>query len=94
MNQARLSNLRLERGLLDAETSQHGYLLTGRKEYLEPYEKALLAIKEVLQYQDQHFEDAPKERNYLANCIGRPNPGFRKLSWRPLTFWCASLPSR
>ena len=35
----------LWRSLLDAETGQRGYLLTGRKEYLEPYSAAQQEIR-------------------------------------------------
>lgn len=66
MGQARMNIQHLERGLLDAETGQRGYLLTGRKEYLEPYEKAVGAIKEVLHHLDQHFEDAPEAKKLLG----------------------------
>ena len=66
MNQARVSILRLQRGLLNAETAQRGYLLTGRKEYLEPYEKALTAIKEGLHHLDQHFQDTLEEKELLS----------------------------
>ena len=35
----------LTKGVLDAESGQRGYLLTGREEYLEPYDAALKNIK-------------------------------------------------
>ena len=41
----RLVVTRLWRQLLDAETGQRGYLLTGRDSYLEPYRAALLEIE-------------------------------------------------
>jgi signal transduction histidine kinase len=66
MGQARISIQHLERGLLDAESGQRGYLLTGRKEYLDPYEKAARAIKEVLQHLDQHFKDVPEAKKLLG----------------------------
>ncbi|MES2879639.1 MAG: CHASE3 domain-containing protein [Pseudomonadota bacterium] len=65
MGQARVSIQSLERGLLDAETAQHGYLLTNRKEYLEPYEKAVQKIAEALHYLDQHYQDAPQAKTLL-----------------------------
>src|SRR5437870_2311846 len=34
--------------LIDAETGQRGFLLTGEKQYLEPYERALTVIPEQL----------------------------------------------
>jgi signal transduction histidine kinase len=42
------------RQLIDAETSQRGYVLTGRKEYLEPYERAVggvaVAVRSLASY--------------------------------------------
>jgi signal transduction histidine kinase len=43
---ARTSIQDLQKGILAAEAGQRGYLLTGRKEYLLPYEKALQEIDE------------------------------------------------
>ena len=60
MGQARVHIQRLERGLLDAETAQNGYLLTNRKEYLEPYGKGVQKITDSLQYLDQHYKDFPE----------------------------------
>ena len=37
---ARVQIQTLLRRLIDAETGQRGYLLTGRKEYLQPYDAA------------------------------------------------------
>src|SRR5450830_1297466 len=45
----------LQRSLLEAETSQRGYLLTSRKEYLLPYGKALEQINESVQLLDPYF---------------------------------------
>ena len=39
----------LTAGLLSAETGQRGYLLTGRKEYLEPYQRGLQITEDALQ---------------------------------------------
>lgn len=46
MGAARSSIQELAQGLLDAESGQRGYLLTGRKEYLRPYQGALKSINE------------------------------------------------
>ena len=54
---ARLNIQRLERGLLDAETGQRGYLLTNRKEYLEPYGKALKSIDDDFKQLDAYYGD-------------------------------------
>jgi signal transduction histidine kinase len=65
MGQARVSIQRLERGLLDAETAQRGYLLTNRQEYLEPYQQARQKIAEALHYLDQHYKDHPQAKTLL-----------------------------
>src|SRR6202008_4336828 len=48
MASARLSILELRRAMTDAETGQRGYLLTKRKEYLEPYNRALSDVAKEL----------------------------------------------
>lgn len=67
MGQARTSIQHLERGLLDAETGQRGYLLTSRKEYLEPYGNALKKIEEIFHFLGQHFGDDPEAKKLLEN---------------------------
>ena len=54
---ARLNIQRLERSLLDAETGQRGYLLTARKEYLEPYLASLASITECFKALDDYYGD-------------------------------------
>ncbi len=54
---ARLNIQRLERSLLDAETGQRGYLLTQRKEYLEPYGRALKDIDQYFKSLDDYYGD-------------------------------------
>ncbi|MEO7335132.1 MAG: CHASE3 domain-containing protein, partial [Caldimonas sp.] len=41
---ARTSVQNLAQSMLDAETGQRGYLITNRKEYLLPYDRALRTI--------------------------------------------------
>ena len=53
----RLNIQRLERSLLAAESGQRGYLLTNRKEYLEPYEKALTSINDQFMQLDAYYGD-------------------------------------
>jgi signal transduction histidine kinase len=45
----RLVVTRLWRQMLEAETGERGFLLTGREDYLQPYRAALLQIEESLQ---------------------------------------------
>ena len=70
MATARVNIQRLERGVLDAETSQGGFLLTGHSEYLEPYAKALGAVEESFKLLDQHYGDATEPRARLAKLRG------------------------
>ena len=51
----RMSIHALQRSILDAETGQRGYLLTGRKEYLQPYEQALKNLDESFQSLDMYY---------------------------------------
>jgi signal transduction histidine kinase len=53
--QARASVLDLRRHILDAETGQRGYLLTGRAEYLVTYQGALAPIEQLLDSLDTHY---------------------------------------
>jgi signal transduction histidine kinase len=66
----------LERALIDAETGQRGYLLTGREEYLRPYQGGRGAIQEVLDNLDGHFGDDAAANARLA--------GLRRLSMSKL----------
>lgn len=52
---ARTSVQVLAQSMLDAETGQRGYLLTNRKEYLQPYDKALKTIAESFQFLDNYY---------------------------------------
>ena len=66
MANARLNIQRLQRSLVDAETGQRGYLLTGRDEYLQPYKEALVAIEDAFDALAEHYGDNPKPRGMLA----------------------------
>lgn len=48
--------------LLDAETGQRGYLLTGRVEYLEPYEQAVGEAQQTLQALDAFYTPSDRAR--------------------------------
>lgn len=63
---ARQSLLSLERNLADAETAQRGYLLTGREEYLQPYQGRRGASQDMLDALDRHFGDEEVARGRLA----------------------------
>lgn len=61
-------NLMLRR-VLDAETGLRGYLLTGRKEYLEPYESAASDVRGALDWLAKFYTD--ERSRALVDEIGR-----------------------
>lgn len=63
---ARTSVQGLAQSMLDAETGQRGYLLTNRKEYLQPYDKALKTIAESFQFLDTYYSKDPSSTAILA----------------------------
>jgi signal transduction histidine kinase len=52
----------LLRGLVDTETGQRGYLLTGRKDYLEPYNTGLKAYNTSVEKLRDYFANDPIQR--------------------------------
>jgi signal transduction histidine kinase len=50
----------LQSGLLDAESAQRGYLLTGRKEYLQPYAGGIALAGASLDALDQRYAATPE----------------------------------
>ena len=58
--EARASILDLRKNILDAETGQRGYLLTGRAEYLAPYDRSIGPISDLFRVLDSHFGSNPK----------------------------------
>jgi signal transduction histidine kinase len=65
MGMARTQIQTLERSMLDAETGQRGYLLTQRKEYLEPYATALLRIEDAYKVLDAYYGSDPESQALL-----------------------------
>ena len=57
----------LWRSLLDAETGQRGYLLTGRKEYLTPYTAAQHQVDDALKQLAEHHAIDPPARRVLED---------------------------
>src|SRR6478609_8811442 len=49
----------LMKSILDAETGQRGYLLTGRREYLKPYGQALVESRSVVAWLTKYYADDP-----------------------------------
>ena len=56
---ARLRINELLKGLLDAETGERGYLLTGRSEYLRPYAKATAEARNAIAWMAPHYARDP-----------------------------------
>ena len=57
---ARTTIQTLWRSLTDAETGERGYLLTDRKEYLKPYEVALVQVAKSLEWLNQYYSAEPE----------------------------------
>ena len=55
----------LTKGVLDAESGQRGYLLTGQEEYLTPYEDALKSIAAAFAQLDQAYSQEPHSADLL-----------------------------
>lgn len=56
----------LQRGILDAESAQRGYLLTGRGEHLQPYDRALQDIAASFKVLDAYYDAQPQAMALLA----------------------------
>lgn len=63
---ARTSVQGLAQGMLEAETGQRGFLLTGRGEYLRPYEQGLKQIEDSFKFLDQYYRRDPASTAVLA----------------------------
>jgi len=66
MGAARSSIAGLTQGMLDAETGQRGYLLTGRKEYLQPYDNSLRQINESFTFLERYYGQEPQSLTVLG----------------------------
>jgi signal transduction histidine kinase len=67
MGTARASIQDLAQSIVDAETGQRGYLLTGRAQYREPYDAALRKIDESFKFLEQYYRAEPDVTAVLAN---------------------------
>ncbi len=65
MGAARTNIQELTRSLLDAETGQRGYLATGRKEYRDPYDKALKNVTQSMSFLNHYYAADPHARDLL-----------------------------
>ena len=66
MAQARTRVQDLQRSVLDAESSQRGYLLIGRGEYVQPYTQAVDDIAGQLSALDAYYAGDPETATVLA----------------------------
>jgi signal transduction histidine kinase len=64
--QARTAIQTLWRSLTDAETGQRGYLLTGRKEYLRPFEEGKTSVNEALVWLTGYYAGDPRTADLMA----------------------------
>lgn len=72
--QTRNAANRLLQSMLDAETGQRGYLLTGNEGYLEPYDKAVITVQtnlEELHTQYLHSTEDLQQFALLARAVSR-----------------------
>ena len=58
------------RSLIDAETGQRGYLLTGRKDYLPPYEQAVSQVQQSFDWLTRYYAADPEAAAVLAEMAG------------------------
>jgi signal transduction histidine kinase len=65
MGTARVNIQGLAQGILDAESGQRGYLLTNRKEYLQPYDSALRKINESFTFLDPYYGKRSESKELL-----------------------------
>lgn len=56
----------LLQSMLDAETGQRGYLLTGQESYLAPYDKAVATVHTHIDRLRAQFQHAPEDRQGFA----------------------------
>lgn len=74
---ARTTIQELWRSLVDAETGQRGYLLTGRQEYLRPYDLGKVEAAKALSWLETYYADG----GYTAKLVARVGQAARaKLS--------------
>ncbi|HEX6703560.1 MAG TPA: CHASE3 domain-containing protein [Albitalea sp.] len=58
---ARLNLMNLSRRVVDAESGQRGYLLSGRTEYLQPYRDAFADIDAAMRWLKDYYAASPRE---------------------------------
>jgi signal transduction histidine kinase len=76
-SELRAGNQRLLRLVIDAETGQRGYLLTGRAEYLEPYRTAITELRALMADLEQRYKGHATQQPVFSELALQIN---RKLS--------------
>lgn len=64
---SRAKILELTKNILDVETGQRNYLLTGREEYLAPYDQALGPIRELFEELNAQYSEQEATRPLIHN---------------------------
>jgi signal transduction histidine kinase len=67
---ARTQIQRVWRSLIDAETGQRGYLLTGRPEYLQPYQQAVGEVQGALGWLSRYYRGDAEAAPLMAEMAG------------------------
>ncbi|MBX9794249.1 MAG: CHASE3 domain-containing protein [Burkholderiaceae bacterium] len=80
MATARTNIQSLWRHLVDAETGQRGYLLTGRTEYLKPYRESLERIDASLHDLDTYYQGHPQGGPLMERLSGLSKDKISELS--------------
>ena len=62
----RMTAWQLTEGMLNSETGQRGYLLTGQKEFLQPYEAGLKQVADAFPKLDRDHADEPEIMDLLG----------------------------
>jgi signal transduction histidine kinase len=70
----------LQQNLLHAESGQRGYLLTGRAEYLQPYNTAAQSVTEAIRFLDRHYAAEPRAMALLRELHGLTEAKLSDLS--------------
>lgn len=80
MGAARSSIQGLQQSILAAETGQRGYLLTNRKEYLQPYEKSIKDIDESFRFLGHYYDKEEQSGEVLKQLHGLTTPKLSELA--------------
>jgi signal transduction histidine kinase len=78
--QARTQIQLVWRALIDAETGQRGYLLTGRKDYLAPYQRSAGSAREALAWLQRYYAGDAQAEPVLAEIAAAADGKLSELS--------------